>query len=96
MPSPAAQHRQSFNELQRAPPSPRSQRQPSLSQLAVQELIDNPPQRSAPDPRFAGRDWRTVRVAELINPDELRFVEVNTDIEEATNVCQNPVQKKLI
>ncbi|RMZ85888.1 hypothetical protein DV737_g350, partial [Chaetothyriales sp. CBS 132003] len=85
-PSAAAQHRQSFNELRGAPPSPRSQRQPSVSQIAVQELIDNPPQRSAPDPQFAGRDWRTIRVQELTSPDDLRFVDAKTTVEAATNL----------
>ncbi|RMZ84281.1 hypothetical protein DV738_g788, partial [Chaetothyriales sp. CBS 135597] len=85
-PSAAAQHRQSINELRGAPPSPRTQRQPSVTQIAVQELIDNPPQRSAPDPRFAGRDWRTIRVQELTSPDELRFVDAKTTVEAATNL----------
>lgn len=85
MPSPAAQHRQSFNEhLRGLPPSPRSQRQPSLSQLTVQDLIDNPPARI--DPAFAGRDWRTVNIAELVSPEDLRFVEIDTGVEAATNV----------
>ena len=86
MSSAAAQHRQSFNELRGAPPSPRSQRQPSISHLAVQELINNPPQRSAQDPKFAGRDWRTINVQELTSPDDLRFVEASTGVEAATNV----------
>lgn len=85
MPSPASQHRQSFSEsLRGLPPSPRSQRQPSLSQLAVQDLIDNPPAKI--DPKFAGRDWRNVSVAELVSPDDLKFVEINTGVEAATNV----------
>jgi hypothetical protein len=85
MPSPVSQHRQSFSEsLRGLPPSPRAQRQPSLSQLAVQELIDNPPARN--DPAFAGRDWRTVNIDELVSPDDLQFVEANTGVEAATNV----------
>jgi hypothetical protein len=89
MPSPASQHRQSFSEsLRGLPPSPRTHRQPSLSQLAVQELIDNPPARN--DPIFADRDWRTVSIAELVSPDDLRFVEVDTGVEAATNVRTYP------
>ena len=85
MPSQASQHRQSFSEsLRGLPPSPRAQRQPSLSQLAVQELIDNPPARN--DPVFDDRDWRTVSIAELVSPDDLRFVDVDTGVEAATNV----------
>ena len=87
MPNASAQHRQSFSELRGLPPSPRSQRHPSVSQLAVQELIDNPP-RNAPDPKFAGRDWRTVEVQELTSPNDLKFVNVDTGVEDATKVCQ--------
>ncbi|KAK4936209.1 cell separation during budding [Elasticomyces elasticus] len=85
MPSAAAQHRQSFNELRGQPPSPRSQRQLSMSSQAVQDLIDNPPSKQ-PDPRFVGRDWTTVQVKELINPDNLRFVDNDTGMEAATKV----------
>jgi hypothetical protein len=85
MPSPVSQHRQSFSEsLRGLPPSPRAQRQPSLSQLAVQDLIDNPPVRN--DPAFVGRDWRTVSIAELVSPEDLKFAEVDTGVEAATNV----------
>jgi hypothetical protein len=85
MPSAAAQHRQSFHELRGLPPSPRTSRQPSLSHIAVQDLIDNPPMRN-PDPRFAGRNWQEVKVKELVNPDDLRFVDIDTGVEAATNV----------
>lgn len=85
-PSSAAQHRQSFSEL-RYPPSPRSTRQSSISSIAVQELIDNPPNRTAPDARFANRDWRTIRVGELTSPEDLKFIDVDASVEEATNVC---------
>ena len=85
MPSPASQHRQSFSEsLRGLPPSPRAQRQPSLSQLAVQELIDNPPARN--DPIFADRDWKTISIAELVSPEDLKFVDIDTGVEAATNV----------
>jgi hypothetical protein len=89
MPSAASQHRQSFNELRGAPPSPRSQRQPSLSQLAVQDLIDNPPNRTTPDPQFTGRNWRTIKVQELTSPEDLRFVETDAPVEAATNVSSS-------
>ena len=88
MPSAASRDRQSFSEsLRGVPPSPRAQRQPSLTQAAVQELIDNPPTRHVADPLFAGRDWRSISVAELVSPEDLRFVEADTGIEAATNVC---------
>jgi len=84
-PSSAAQHRQSYNDL-RYPPSPRSTRQPSISSIAVQDLIDNPPHRTTPDSRFANRDWRTIHVAELSSPDDLKFIDIDASVEEATNV----------
>lgn len=82
--SAAAQHRQSFSDFQRHPPSPRGSRQPSISQLAVQDLYDNPPHNL--DPKFAGRDWRTIQVRELTTPEDLRFVQVDTSVEDATHV----------
>lgn len=39
-----------------------------------------------PDPKFAGRDWRHISIGELVSPDDLKFVEVDTGIEEATDV----------
>ncbi|KAL4776299.1 hypothetical protein BDW60DRAFT_213746 [Aspergillus nidulans var. acristatus] len=81
------QHRQSFSEsLRAAPGSPRARRQPSLTQAAIQSLIDNPPAPHNINPAFAGRDWREISIGELVSPDDLRFVEVDTGIEEATNI----------
>lgn len=79
-------HRQSFGEsLRGLPPSPRASRQPSFSHLAIQELINNPPAQK-PDPRFAGRDWRSVKVEELVQPADLHFVDADTSVEAATNL----------
>lgn len=87
MPPANHQHRQSLSETLRGPPgSPRSRRQPSLTQSAIQSLIDNPPPPKNADPAFAGRDWREISVGELVSPDDLHFVEFDTGIEEATNV----------
>ena len=87
MPLSNAPHRQSFSEsLRGLPPSPRAQRQPSLTQLAVQELIDNPPARNQPDPAFLGRDWRKIPIVELVSLEELKFVDVEAGVEAATNV----------
>lgn len=81
------QHRQSFSEsLRAAPGSPRARRQPSLTQSAIQSLIDNPPAPNHVDPAFVGRDWREISIGELVSPDDLKFVEIDTGIEEATNV----------
>ncbi|KAF9892738.1 cell separation during budding [Aspergillus nanangensis] len=81
------QHRQSFSEsLRGAPGSPRSRRQPSLTQAAIQSLIDNPPAPNHVNPAFIGRDWREISIGELVSPDDLKFVDVDTGIEEATNL----------
>ncbi|RMJ23069.1 hypothetical protein PHISP_06074 [Aspergillus sp. HF37] len=80
------QHRQSFSEsLRGAPGSPRAHRPPSLTQSAIQSLIDNPPARNHANPAFAGRDWRQISVGELVSADDLKFVDLDTGIEEATN-----------
>lgn len=79
-------HRQSFSESLRTPGSPRSRRPSSLTHSAIQSLIDNPPVPNCTNLQFAGRDWRHVSIGELVSPDDLRFVEVDTGIEEATNV----------
>ncbi|KAE8556550.1 hypothetical protein EYB25_001251 [Talaromyces marneffei] len=84
--SPNTSHRQSFGDsLRNTPQSPRNRRQPSLTQAAIQGLIDNPPARNPADPAFLGRDWRHISIGELVKPADLRFVEVDTGIEEATN-----------
>ncbi|KAK2813090.1 cell separation during budding [Emmonsiellopsis sp. PD_5] len=81
------QPRQSFSDSLRAvPASPRARRQPSLTQSAIQSLIDNPPTRNAADPAFSGRDWTQITIGELVSPSDLRFVEVDTGIEDATNL----------
>jgi len=59
----------------------------SLSQVQMQELLNNPPTSGHADPRFEGRDWQHISVEELIDPADLRFVELDTGIEDATNVC---------
>ena len=86
-PSPGHAHRPSFTEqLRGMPPSPRQQRHLSLSQVQVQDLLNNPPTASQSDPKFAGRDWQHISVGELVNPEDVHFVEFETGIEDATNV----------
>ena len=67
------------------PASPRASRQPSFSQQALQDLLNNPPTKGG-DPRFQGRDWRTVKMGEIVEKGQVRFVENSTSVEEATNV----------
>jgi len=85
-PSPHSSHRSSFAEHMRGTPtSPRASRQPSLTQQALQELLNNPPTKGG-DPRFHGRDWKTVRLREIVDPELVRFVEYDTSVEDATSV----------
>lgn len=94
------QHRHSLSEtLRAAPGSPRSRRQPSLNQSAIQSLIDNPPAPNHANPAFVGRDWREISIGELVSPEDLKFVEIDTGIEEATNVGsreQDPARKVVV
>jgi len=84
--SPSPSHRSSMAEGVRG----HTHRSSSFSHHAVQELMNNPPvgPQNPDDERFVGRDWRTIRVEEIIHPDEVRFAEVNTSVEEATKVWQ--------
>ncbi|OKL59061.1 Protein sds23 [Talaromyces atroroseus] len=78
--SPNTSHRQSFTEaLRNTPQSPRNRRQPSLTQAAIQGLIDNPPARKPADPAFNGRDWRQISIGELVRPTDLRFTLIDSD-----------------
>ncbi|KAL9628124.1 MAG: hypothetical protein Q9204_006095 [Flavoplaca sp. TL-2023a] len=89
-PSPVQSHRQSFTETLRGhPPSPRANRQPSLSQAQLQELLNNPPTAGSADPNFSGRDWQTIGVGELCTPADVRWVEFDAGIEHATNILIN-------
>lgn len=38
------------------------------------------------DPRFFGRDWRQIGVGELVSRDDVRFVNSDTAVEDATKV----------
>ncbi|CAN9156778.1 unnamed protein product [Alternaria alternata] len=85
-PSPASSHRSSFAEHMRGTPtSPRASRQPSLTQQALQDLLNNPPTKGG-DPKFQGRDWKSVRLGEIVDPDLVRFVEYDTSVEDATSI----------
>ena len=84
--SPHMGHRQSFAEnLRGVPQSPRAHRKPSLSQQALQDLLNNPPTKNGA-PEFVGREWRTIHIGEIVHPEQIRFVEYDTSVEEATKV----------
>ena len=90
--SPSHSHRPSFTEqLRGMPPSPRGTRQLSMSEAQIRDLMNNPPTAGSADPRFAGRDWQHIAVGELVRPEDLRWVEVDTGVEDATNVCNHLV-----
>ncbi|EAT78143.1 protein SDS23 [Parastagonospora nodorum] len=79
-------HRGSFAEQMRGTPSsPRASRQPSLTQSALQELLNNPPTKGG-DAKFQSRDWSSVRLGELVDPSLVRFVEYDTSVEDATSI----------
>ncbi|RYP69804.1 hypothetical protein DL771_005913 [Monosporascus sp. 5C6A] len=81
----AMSHRQSFAEnLRGLPSSPRSQRHPSLTQSAIQDLLNHPPAPRPQNPRFAGRDWRDIAIGELVTGEEVTWVEMDTSVEDAT------------
>ena len=56
----------------------------------MQELINNPPTagHDGADDRFNGRDWRGIGVGELVQESDLRWVELDSGVEEATNVSE--------
>lgn len=77
-------HRSSFADNLRH--SPRSQRHPSFTQAAVQELLNHPPAQKSGDPRFAGRDWRQIHIGELVQESDIHWCELDTNVEHATKV----------
>jgi CBS domain-containing protein len=86
--SPAVSKRSSYADFGRNyPPSPRAQRQPSFSGSALAELLMNPPSKTnGDDARFKGRDWRNIQVNEIIEKEEVRFVQLDTSIEDTTKL----------
>ncbi|MCJ1354758.1 MAG: cell separation during budding [Icmadophila ericetorum] len=87
MPSPSPNHRHSFSEQLRGfPSSPRTSRQYSVSHTGGHDLLNNPPRPEATNPAFSGRDWHGIIVGELVNQNDVHFVDIDTGIEEATNL----------
>ncbi|KAF2166332.1 hypothetical protein M409DRAFT_66782 [Zasmidium cellare ATCC 36951] len=89
-PSPSVSKRSSFAEnlnTRPYPGSPRAQRTHSFSGQALTELLMHPSNKlNGADERFKGRDWRTIQVHEIIDPNETRFVELDTSIEDTTKL----------
>lgn len=81
-------HRQSLaDSLRGVPQSPRM-RHGSVSHIPIQDIVNNPPTAKQEDSAFAGRDWRGIRVGELVDRGLVRFAELDTSVEDATNVSQ--------
>ncbi|KAM3515978.1 hypothetical protein NHJ13051_009972 [Beauveria bassiana] len=79
-------HRQSFAENMRTMPSSPRHRPPSLTQAAVQDLMNNPPTKKHSNHRFSGRDWRDITVGELVCPEDVCWVELDDSVEYATKM----------
>lgn len=79
-------HRQSFAENMRAMPASPRHRPPSLTQAAVQELMNNPPTKKHGNSKFTGRDWSDITIGELVSPDDVCWVELDDSVEDATKV----------
>ena len=50
----------------------------------MQELLNHPPPTKPSDPRFVGRDWRQIRVGELVEKTDIRWAELDVGVEQAT------------
>lgn len=85
-------HRQSWSQdLRGVPPSPRAQRHASLSQQSLQELLTYQPPGLQENNPFTGRDWRKVKIGEIVDPGEVHFAELDTSVEDATKVSSSSI-----
>ncbi|KAJ5020720.1 CBS-domain Sds23p [Bipolaris maydis] len=68
-------------------PSPHSSHRSSFAEhmRGAPTASHNPPTKGG-DSKFQGRDWKTVRLREIVDPELVRFVEYNTSVEDATNI----------
>lgn len=48
--------------------------------------MNNPPPNKQANPKFVGREWREVKVGELVEADDIRWAEIDSTVEEATIV----------
>jgi CBS domain-containing protein len=64
----------------------RTTRQPSISNDAFTELINNPPVAHETDGQFTGRDWWTIKLKELVDPSLVHWAELDTTVEEASEL----------
>jgi hypothetical protein len=55
-----------------------------MSQQALQDLLNNPPTKGG-DTNFTGRSWKSITVGEIVDKDQVQFVQYDTTVEEATD-----------
>lgn len=56
-----------------------------MGQQAFQELLNNPPMPHESDNSYQGRDWKTIKLSEVLVPGQVRWAEFNTSVEDATH-----------
>jgi hypothetical protein len=66
-----------------------------MTQQALQDLLNNPPTKGG-DTEFTGRSWKSIRVGEIVDKEQVRFVQYDTTVEEATNASSTKTTTKSI
>ncbi|KAI9779601.1 MAG: cell separation during budding [Geoglossum umbratile] len=87
--SSSSNHRDSLRENVRGlpPPSPRAARHPSFPQSAIDMMLTSTPiPRPGESSKFSGRDWKSIKVCELVDEENVHFVELDTPVETATQL----------
>jgi hypothetical protein len=52
--------------------------------------MNNPPSANKHfNPKFANRDWRDITIGELVSPSDVRWVEMDSTVEQATMVSHS-------
>ncbi|KAI9860184.1 MAG: cell separation during budding [Trichoglossum hirsutum] len=69
------------------PPSPRAARHSSLPQSAIDMMFTNVPiSRPGESKKFSGRDWKSIKVCELVDEENVCFVGLDTPVETTTQM----------
>lgn len=50
------------------------------------ELLNHPSNSKSTNPQFAGRDWKQIHVGDLVSRDDVRIVDSDMLVEDATKV----------
>ncbi|KAH0542395.1 hypothetical protein FGG08_003240 [Glutinoglossum americanum] len=85
----SSNHRDSLRENVRGPPppSPRAARHPSFPQSAIDVMLTSATiSRPGESKKYSGRDWKSIKVCELVNAEKVQFVELDTPVETATQI----------